>query len=563
MYTFSTVQAYFRILAVTSAILVFLSIAESHANQTNNAEIPAFLPLASDVPISKKLPIDGEWMINNIRKRIRIEGGRAYAVDPWLHLFILKIQPQMVVSKDWQRISPGQYSGQDLPLVGPFTASVLSNGNMNIQIQGMFGVVNLTLSPISLDNQLKFELEKPNNESTTIEPQSVVYGFDGTGKNMDHGEQTNVFHFLKAHRSSEPSVKNVYASGVGSNNAKKYGFSNLSGVFFGKGGKEIVELMYKQLIKNYEKGHTGIVIVGFSRGAALSREFANVINERGDPLMYKKLNRPYGKAPTIKFMGLFDTVYSFGSPFGKNDLGYRKHIPANVHFVAQATAKLEKRNTFDLWSIHSSKLTPKTCPTSVEGDNLDTCTGSTKNNNYRIEKEFEAGHDDVGGAEKNNHNGYEPLKWILTQAQASGVLIEIPSRSEYETVPNNAVDPIGDGIGKRQIYYPNAPNTIPAIYYDEAKNGCEGMQVYISGTKCYECPNGYKRYSFTRKMTHPEACIERGLGFGKDKTVATYVWGANGCPRYQFKYKGICLKCPAGTSREHVAGIDTGQCKVD
>ena len=63
-------------------------------------------------------------------------------------------------------------------------------------------------------------------------------------------------------------------------------------------------------------------------------------------------------------------------------------------------------------------------------------------------------------------------------------------------------------------------------------------------------------------MTHPEACKERGVGFGKDKVKAKYVWGANGCPKHQFKFKGYCMKCPKGTKRIHAAGIDTGYCKV-
>jgi hypothetical protein len=72
--------------------------------------IPAFLPVMTDVPMTEKLPIDGEWMVNTIRKRIRIEGGRAYAVDPWLHLFVLKVEPLMVVLKELRRTGPGQYS---------------------------------------------------------------------------------------------------------------------------------------------------------------------------------------------------------------------------------------------------------------------------------------------------------------------------------------------------------------------------------------------------------------------------------------------------------------------
>lgn len=533
------------------ALLFVLSLNLLQAKQSEEQLIPAFLPTATDVPKTNKLPIDGEWMIEDIQKRVRIDGGRAYAIDSWLHLFVLEVKPQMVVSKNWRRIAPGQYSGQDLPLIGPFTAKVLPNGNMSLRIQGVFGLVNLTLSPINIDDQRQFDNEKSGNDSVSSEAPAVVYGFDGTGQNKLHGDKTNVLHFLNAHRPSDSTIQNIYAAGVGTLKTNKYGLLNIPGLVTGAGGRELIELMYDELVKNFEKGHKGIVIVGFSRGAALSREFANVINERGDPIMYKSLKRPYGKPPTIMFMGLFDTVYSFGSPFGKTDLGYRKHIPSNVRFVAHATAGLEKRITFDLWSIHSSE------------DDEGTQTGSIVGGDYRIEKEFKGGHDDVGGAEKNNFNGYKPLQWILEQGQKAGVALAIPSRSDYETFPGEEVDPIGKGKGERQVYFPKMPTGIPAIYYKDAKKGCEGKQVYLSGTKCYQCPDNYKRFSLTRKMTHPEACTERGIGLSKDKVPATYVWGANGCPRYQFKYKGICMKCPAGTKREHIAGIDNGQCKLE
>ena len=45
------------------------------------AQIAAFLPNKDAVPISKAMAIDGDWRINTIGKVIRIEGGRAYAVE--------------------------------------------------------------------------------------------------------------------------------------------------------------------------------------------------------------------------------------------------------------------------------------------------------------------------------------------------------------------------------------------------------------------------------------------------------------------------------------------------
>jgi hypothetical protein len=386
--------------------------------------------------------------------------------------------------------------------------------------------------------------------SSLVGAKTIVYGFDGTGKNYDFGDKTNVTNFLEAHA---PYGGGYYINGVGSK-YKKWKFlgkgkdlsnwNDLAGFVGGAGYKKALEKMYGQLVTNFKNGDTGIVIVGFSRGAALSREFAHMIHRRGDPKRYQKGKKPKGKAPTIQFMGLFDTVYSFGNPFGKRDLGFSKWIPSNVKAVAHATAELEKRNHFDLWSIHPKK------------EDLNDKTGTVAKGNYRHEREFEGGHNDIGGAEKNNHYGYKPLKWVIERGKLAGVRLDLPDENDFKKVAGQ--EPNGEGKGRRQIYFPK----IPAKKYKKAKRGCEGKQVYLSGTKCYECPSGYKRKSLTRKMTHPEACEKRGMGFNKKKKSAKYVWGANGCPKHQFKHKGYCKKCPKGTKRIHVAGIDTGTCKL-
>ena len=312
-------------LAIIAFILcTFASVAQANPLGIPQVpQIPAFLPMAMDVPMGKKLPIDGEWMINDIRKRIRIEGGRAYAVDSWLHLFVLKIEPMMVVSQEWRRVGAGEYSGRDLPLAGAFTASLTSDGNLKMSVQGMLGAVNLTLSPVRVDSQQRFEREKS-----------------------------------------------------------------------GKGG--------------------------------------------------------------------------------------------------------------------------------TDDDS------SSEENEYREYDEEEYDEEEYD-EEEYDEEEYDEEEYY-------------DDEEEYEEEA--------------------APTKVKAKKYKKAKRGCEGKQVYRSGTSCYACPNGYKRTSLTRKMTHPEACKKRGVGFNKEKKSAKYVWGANGCPKHQFKHKGYCKKCPKGTKRIHVAGLDTGSCRI-
>jgi len=123
-------------------------------------QIPAFLPSMTDVPMTEKLPIDGEWVIDTIRKRIRIEGGRAYAVDSWLHLFVLKVEPLMVVIKGMKRTGPGQYSAQDLPLLGKWTAQLQPDGSLKVDVASVLGPIDYKLIPVRIDNQQSFDLER-------------------------------------------------------------------------------------------------------------------------------------------------------------------------------------------------------------------------------------------------------------------------------------------------------------------------------------------------------------------------------------------------------------------
>ena len=123
-------------------------------------QVPAFLPSSTDVPMGQKLPIDGDWIISTIHKRIRIEGGRAYALDPWVHMFVLKIEPLMVVLENLQRTGPGRYSGQDLPLMGPLTAALGPDGSLSVTVAGAMGTSRYSLIPARLDDPQSFALER-------------------------------------------------------------------------------------------------------------------------------------------------------------------------------------------------------------------------------------------------------------------------------------------------------------------------------------------------------------------------------------------------------------------
>jgi hypothetical protein len=153
------------------ALLLSASFTSAHA-QGQIPQVPAFLPNETDVPMGQKLPIDGDWIISTIHKRIRIEGGRAYALDPWVHLFVLKIEPLMVVLENIQRTGPGRYSGQDLPLMGPLTATLGPDGSLSVTVAGAMGTSRYSLIPDRLDDPQSFALERSGQY---VQPPSQAY----------------------------------------------------------------------------------------------------------------------------------------------------------------------------------------------------------------------------------------------------------------------------------------------------------------------------------------------------------------------------------------------------
>ena len=131
-------------------------------------KVAAFLPSQYDVARTEPLPIDGVWRVNTIGKKIRIEQGRAYALDPWRHLFVLQVSPGMVVMQDFQRTGTGVYRANDLPLLGPATLTLNREGNLDVSVQGSLGPVRYQL--VRLDAQypdaLNQELSAMHGQAT-------------------------------------------------------------------------------------------------------------------------------------------------------------------------------------------------------------------------------------------------------------------------------------------------------------------------------------------------------------------------------------------------------------
>lgn len=164
--------------------LLFLIATQSYSaeNITQVAQVPAFLPNKSDVAKTKPMPIDGVWLVSPLGKKIRVEEGRAYALEPWVHMFVLEIKPDMVTTKDLKPVAPSKYEAYDLPVNGPSKWEVVEGGDIQATVKGPLGPANFKLIPIALDNKDWYISEM---KKAVLDPPSDYYdtsppGYDPT-----------------------------------------------------------------------------------------------------------------------------------------------------------------------------------------------------------------------------------------------------------------------------------------------------------------------------------------------------------------------------------------------
>lgn len=226
----------------------------------------------------------------------------------------------------------------------------------------------------------------------------ALYAFDGTWNSEktdvlsttadESIGNTNVVKFKAAYQAGD----GYYTNGVGT----RFGvMGRFVGGAFGIGGQDRINDALGHLRNRLAAGDRTIDIVGFSRGAALAIAFANRLTSKvTDPAT--------GKAPRIRFLGLWDLVGAFGIPinlgpirFQEYNIGYKDDLPVTVEYCFHALALDERRQTFQ--------------PTRVQG---------------AYEVWFRGVHSDVGGGNGNLGLNNIALCWMLRKAAAVGLPID-------------------------------------------------------------------------------------------------------------------------------------------
>ena len=156
----------------------------------------------------------------------------------------------------------------------------------------------------------------------------ALYAFDGTWNVDKPGTEhdTNVIWFHDAYTGPKH-----YFKGIGT----RFGaFGKILGGTTGAGGRDRIKDALEAFHADRQNGDSIVDVVGFSRGAALALEFVNKV---------------CGENCAVRFLGLWDTVPSFGVASIPLNIGWDLDLPDTVAKCFHAMSLDERRIDFKLY----------------------------------------------------------------------------------------------------------------------------------------------------------------------------------------------------------------------
>ena len=297
--------------------------------------------------------------------------------------------------------------------------------------------------------------------------------FDGTGNNLFNDEAgassngvSNIGKLYRLYQNGqilkgqkltecEITVKAIYIEGVGTN-AGKEDYSS-GGAFGVLGGQRINDALEKttSILQKYphREYQQQIDVFGFSRGAAMARDFINTL-AYNDELKYK-----------IKFVGIFDTVGSFGLPGNDKDWKpkTKDFSEGNVEILAREIFNSEPSSKY--YEKFNFNLSPQSAEQIVHFVAMDEYREKfplTNTYGAGLTYEFIGAHSDVGG-------GYAAVEKEII----ADVLDERKSKEENENLLSFSKNEVQIG----ENWKCGLPLHFSPRYNMFAKQYCEGERT--------------------------------------------------------------------------------------
>lgn len=240
----------------------------------------------------------------------------------------------------------------------------------------------------------------------------ILFAFDGTGNEEIPGKPvSNVVYFRDLYDDGEA----YYITGPGTRDPDT-GIhhplllgGNLLDMGWSLTGKERIDAMLDYLNAHAEgiddETPFDIDIIGFSRGAAQARDFANLVTASYQDGYYRYSSNDQSRCQRVnlRFMGLWDTVLS------EHVGSYNLSIPDEFTHVAHAVALNEYRRLFPLESIAGA---------------------NPPDGKTRIERGFLGSHSDIGGSFAEGELAKVTLLWMVEQAKQADIRMLDPTEDD-------------------------------------------------------------------------------------------------------------------------------------
>ncbi|MCZ2415399.1 MAG: DUF2235 domain-containing protein [Burkholderiales bacterium] len=263
----------------------------------------------------------------------------------------------------------------------------------------------------------------------------LLFAFDGTGNGPTGQNGEDISNVRKFFEQSDDPHK-WYMAGVGRDDPGSGIEGGALDLIDARSARARVDWMLGTLDAFLDDSWIGksapIDVIGFSRGAAMARDFVNRVATLIDARHY--LAR--GICVDLRFLGLWDTVAQFGL-LGSGNARWQLAIPSAVRAAFHAVALNERRALFPLESALGG-------------------------GGFVVERGFIGDHSDVGGGNAEGDLSDISLAWMTQMARSMGVPVrELQYADRYVADPRIHARNYS-GMGDRYVYRRDARGRIAA-----------------------------------------------------------------------------------------------------